>query len=191
MKLGRVLLLPLFAGSLVACSDPPAAPPEAAAYITVSTAPGGSCNATHGLRAFPQDSRVFDNLNCSLTSPGCAPDGLVVVEGDSNTRVICNVSPSGNSFSFSGTVRQNNDQVAFVGTVTKEGGTVALDHYSTETNVALAGDCTITMLQNRGALAAGRIWAHFTCPDITDRGAAGGLDCAAEGAFLFQKCGGG
>jgi hypothetical protein len=190
MKLGHVLLLPLVVPvALGACSDPPSEPPEAAAYIGVS--PGeGACNATHGDTYMPLDTRVYENLNCDLDN-GCKPDGVVAVDGDSETIVSCSVLPAGAIYNVSAKFRYKGDDISVTGQVADTGGTAKMTHYSRTTQTGLSGDCTLTMLPNKSAVAGGRVWAHFTCPKFTDPSSPGGMDCAATGAFLFQKCGGG
>ena len=192
MKLDRLLLLPLVVPVLAACSDPPSAPPEAAAYITVFPAQAGTCstNNTHGLLTMPLDQRVYDNLNCNLNN-GCKPDGIVAVDGDTNTLISCSVSPTGDVFAVSANFQYQNNSISFSGQLAQNGGTVTMNHYYVERGIGFSGSCKIDILQNQGAIAGGKIWARFRCDDFKVGGAVGGGDCAAEGAFLFQRCEGG
>jgi hypothetical protein len=138
----------------------------------------------------PLDTRVYENLNCNLDND-CAPDGVVAVDGDAETRVTCSVSAAGTVYNVNGTFRYHGDDISVSGQVADTGGTVQMTHYSTVSGTGLSGSCTLTMAPNRSAVAGGRVWAHFTCPKFTDPSSPGGMDCAAAGAFLFQKCSGG
>jgi hypothetical protein len=139
----------------------------------------------------PLDQRVYDNLKCSLANESCSPDGIVAVDGDDQTRVSCDITQSGTSYNVNGSFTFKGDDITVSGQIPETGGTVRMTHYFRDRGVGLNGSCTLSIVDNLGTVAPGRVWAHFTCPAFTDPGAAGGMDCAAEGSFLFQKCGGG
>ena len=164
-----------------------APPPQAAAYITV--APGsGPCNATHGLLVVPQDQRVYDALNCNLTT-GCSPDEWVAIDGDPETLVTCEVSDlSGDEFVIVAHVSYAGDYLNIAGTINTLGGEALMKHYYRNSGTELEGRCSLTIAANQGAVAAGRVWVQFACPVFNDPTSRGGMECSAEGAFLFERC---
>jgi hypothetical protein len=192
MLLGRVLIAPsaLVLLVLVQCSDPPTEPARAAAYITVS--PGsGSCSASHGELTWPaSESRAVEQLDCSLEQKSCNPGEYETVDGDTDASVICSVTPNGDKFTVNLNVSRTGSSLSFSGSLDKTGGSLQLQHYSNVTSTTVTGACNIVIEANKSTVKAGAIWAHFDCPAIRDPGAAGGSDCAAAGAFIFEKCGG-
>ena len=164
-------------------------PPRAAADISVG--PGnGTCTAPHGVWTMPQDQRVYDYLRCNLAS-GCSPNEIVAVDGDAETQVTCNVSPTGDTYSINAHFAYQGSDITASGSIGSNGGDVQMTHYYRQSGVGLSGTCNLTIEPDQGAVALGRVWAYFTCPDFSDPSAAGGTDCSAEGAFLFERCDGG
>jgi hypothetical protein len=193
MLLGRIVAAPvaLFSGLLIGCSDPPAEPAEGALTISVSPAQGAHCNGQHGQLLMPQNTLVQDRLNCDLSQSGCNPGEYVAVDGDSDTNVSCNVTKSASGFSIQASMAIGGNNVSFSGALSPTGGDVTMTHRSVNTQINLSGQCTITIAPNHGAIDGGKIWAQYTCPNVSEPGSASGDQCVASGAFIFERCGGG
>jgi hypothetical protein len=163
---------------------------KARAAIEITVSPGeGTCNATHGVLAIPQDARTHDALACDL-STGCNPGEFVAVDGEPGTDIRCTITSVGDEYSVRATVSYEQSNLAASGTISKTGGTLAMNHFSVVTGTTLQGECTITIQPNRGAVKPGALWAQFDCPSFIDPGAAGGMSCAAQGMLLFEHCDG-
>jgi hypothetical protein len=161
--------------------------PSAAAVITVVPGTGATCSAAHGELQFPRDQRVVDRLLCDL-STDCKPDDYKIVSGDHQTTVECTVSRTGDSYSVSASLSLQGDTINLTGAVSPIGGTVQLAHYSTATQITLQGDCTLTILSNRGLVAPGKLWAQFSCAALRDPHSASSDVCHTFGAILFENC---
>jgi hypothetical protein len=191
MKLGRVFAasLGLISGLIAGCSDPPNEPAQGGIVITVTPAPGASCNGAHGELQIPRDQRLIGALYCNLDDPACKPGAYVVVDGDQKTSVSCSVSKSGNTYNVSATLGLSGDSVGLTGGLSDTGGELTMTHRSAQTQVNLRGQCTINILPNKGVISPGKLWAQFSCPALNDPSSASGDQCLATGAFVFEKCG--
>jgi hypothetical protein len=188
----------LAAGISSACSSPPpTADAFVASYIEQGAA-GGSC---------PYASRLaWVNVG---TATGLQP--TTVADGNSNgggtVSVSCSVHPNGSGFDVQANVAQtgagsitiqSNSPV----TVSGGGKGVSGTFGSEQKGRYSSNDCTIAYTYNNAKVpnmtpvAAGRIWAHLSCPgaqrsDLNVMGPDGGTSpatCDTEADFIFENC---
>jgi hypothetical protein len=201
MKVARFAAAPLAVAlsTLIACSDPPSPPPQAAVSVKVGLTPGKLCSHTNGFISMPLNvAGVFSALSCDL-SKGCKPDEFVVVDRDRGATVSCSVAPNGATYNVS--ARLNVDGTAtgdpslafgLSGVIGQTGGTpVSVDQQNT---VSMGGgkdsQCTVTIQSPNGLIKPGGIWGSVKCVDFRNPTDISETGCTLEALFLFENCGG-
>ncbi|MGH7294868.1 MAG: hypothetical protein ACRELB_08045 [Polyangiaceae bacterium] len=200
---------PLLAASAfaAACSNNAPAASDAFILATVgegSASPNSICQlgstqswlTVGGLRGGSKPTVVNDgdsqggapvHVNCTVSTVGDGFDvSLSVIEEGTTGGSVVITSPSGQ------------------GAVTASGGTgISASFVSNKNGAFRETDCTITYkydgadVPDQPPIAAGRIWAHLSCPSAQESGTTltgpdGGpttRQCDGEADFLFEQCG--
>lgn len=165
------------------CSDPAGALPQGAIYIVVSPQdappPGTACSADGLPYSLPSGSQAVDAIR---RNGGQGDDGEIyrVVDGDKDVDVSCTVK-DGDTITLEGTIdKKHSVSFSVRGNISPTGGTVNISELDNNRVGRLSGECTV----ETEYVAAGAIWAHFTCPAFS----AGTDQCQARGTFVFENC---
>jgi hypothetical protein len=193
--------LVMFGGALLtSCSDP--VPPEKTGAVSYTiSAPPTQKPDTHC--SLGLDINKVGSVTGSTASPITEDQGTV----------DCAVTAAGAGFNFNGILAQGSQdgQVYFSveGTADPNGPTQTTrisvkDRTTTATYQTKVEDidqdgkpdvenlCVVTVTKTDSdpqlSVSAGRIWAKFSCPDITDPESSGTQCAVTEGYFVFENC---
>lgn len=190
--------------ALAACSNNSPQPADAFVNATISptTANPAICN-TGSQTAMLQIGTSTDG-NPTRVNDGDTQNGAQKVQ------VSCTVTPSGGGFDVKLQATENGVGTLIItspagqGAVTDQGGRNITGVWESQQNGTYReSDCTLSYTYNGSPvpynppIAAGRIWAHISCPNaqiggVTRQLADGGttdVTCDNEADFLFEHCG--
>lgn len=184
-------LLILGLGALaVHCDDPVPPSAQGAVKYRFKNQPNSSC-------ASPSTT---ENIG-TVTNIENAP----VTNGDGGNQVACSVRAQAGGFSFSGSLTQGDNSFNISGLITPgQPSPVTVQFHADSLKATFISNpdklCTLSVDPGEGekfAVASGKIWAKFSCPDMIQSGAssdvphcaiAGGTDKEPGGYVIFQNC---
>lgn len=190
--------------ALAACSNNSPQPADAFVNATISPTMANPqiCNVGSQTAMLQIGTSTGDN-------PTRVNDGDTQ-NGAQKVQVSCTVSPSGGGFDIKLQATENGVGTLIItsppgqGAVTDQGGQNITGVWESQVNGTYReSDCTISYNYNGGSIpdsppvAAGRIWAHLSCPNAQIGGVTamlpdGGVTdktCDNEADFLFENCG--
>ena len=146
---------------------------------------GTSCMMAPGTQFLTIGS--ISGTSYSLVQNNTAFDGSPV-------QVDCSVVPSGSGFTVNATAQRSGDQTGgtvsligtFTATGTQSGLSVTFGSGSTGIYQQMSG-CSATYTESNMGVAAGRVWAIVTCPDMQLENQAN--QCAGTAELRFENCG--
>lgn len=175
-------------------SDAP--PAQGAVALTVSPSVG-QCPIPGSPITVPPDpagepNAVASALLCDLSNASCKPDAYVVVNGDGDAAVSCNVAPAANgSFDVNLSLATTRLSFAAAGTVAAAGGAVSVTVYEQSSDRTFRDpNCKLTVPNGASTVKKGALWAGFSCDALVDPQDSSGTVCKATGQFLFENCSG-
>ena len=159
---------------LTACSDP-VPPPAQGAFAYCAT---GSGNVAGAVSSAGVDTGTL-----------CPPDNDSAftvtsareVDGENNAEFSCTVGSDG-SFDIEGTVGGTTRLVAQGSAV--DGSTINFVSLKETGSTLSSSDCVLTKVHD---VAAGRIWASFSCAGMDDAEDSS-ASCPVTGCFVFENC---
>lgn len=187
---GLLFPLGLLGGLAIGCSDPVPPPAQGDSlihYVPAASNPS-SCTIGAHTAAIPSSNQTKAVPDHAQNDPGTR-----AVDGQNGAGVQCRVAGS-SSFTFNGNMSAGAASFVVSGTVTKGGGgsgrIAAADPGTAGHGFAPgSGDpsCTFSVAEQNLQIAAGRIWATFTCPTVRDDQNSS-IICATNGEFVLENC---
>ena len=165
----------------ISCGDPEK--PAAGAALDFFITNGNGCGVPSGNWLAPDNQDPFYN------SQGLSFSDIRLTRSN----VECKVSESGGVYSFRGSFEYKSADTpgtlffAIAQGIANGPNTPGTAKVSTSHSVdysGISGDCTLTVRD----IAAGGVWADFTCPDSKADNTATSTTCGLNGAFVFDDC---
>ena len=176
LQVGGCLLL---ATVVAACSDPVSPPAQGGLSIRVTPPSSGTCGVTYQATIPTTDAPTPTSAGTPLT------------DGDLGAKVSCVVKEDGDGYYLNGSISFGQLSYNIVGHVPAS-GTSAADVRVTAQNTSqgtspLQGGCTVTIGSSPQTVAAGEIFATFSCPEFNDN-MSPDIRCSSEGTVVFERC---
>jgi hypothetical protein len=190
-------------GAVAACSN--SSPPPADAFVNATISPTAAdpaiCNTG-------SQTPMLQIGTATAGSPTRVNDGDTQ-NGAQKVQVSCTVTPSGGGFDIKLQATESGAGTLIItsppgqGAVTNQGGQNITGVWESQDNGTYReSDCTLSYTYNGAPvsisppIAAGRIWAHISCPNaqlggVTKQLPDGGttdVTCDNEADFLFENC---
>lgn len=189
---GLLFPLGLLGGLAIACSDPVPPPAQGDSHIRLFAAASNpsSCSITGSSQIPTQKPGDPARPDHTQNDPGSR-----VVDGQSGAGVTCRVAGS-STFTFNGSMSSGNASFNVSGSITKGGGgsgrvsaagPVSAGHAVAPSASKSDPSCTFSVAEQNLQVAAGHVWATFSCPTVRDNENSS-IICAMDGEFVLENC---